>query len=303
MKIGYPCINRSIGCTSNKTFRLKSYSEEKMITTISNNLLCLKKILQYNINHNIFFFRISSDLVPFASHPICIFKWQHYFKNDFKEIGEIINQNKIRISMHPDQFIVLNSIKEDVVKRSINELIYHAEVLDLFNLDFSAKIQLHIGGAYGDKKRSMQRFIDNYLTLNEKIKKRLIIENDDKIYSVKDCLMISEKTHIPVLFDTFHHCLLNYNESIKECIYQIQKTWQQKDGIPMVDYSSQQPNSTKGKHAESIDLIDFIDFINQTKPTDLDIMLEIKNKEKSAQQAEQLLRQDKRFYHPVIIRE
>lgn len=86
MKIGYPCINTSIGCTANSTFRLKNYSEENMVEKINNNLDCLEKILNYNVEKGFLFFRISSDLVPFASHPICTFNWRGYFKKRFREM-------------------------------------------------------------------------------------------------------------------------------------------------------------------------------------------------------------------------
>jgi UV DNA damage endonuclease len=159
MKIGYPCINTSIGCTANSTFRLANYSEENMISKIENNLSCLEKILDYNIDKGLLFFRISSDLVPFASHPICKFKWQEYFKERFKKIGKIIKENNFRISMHPDQFVLLNSPNDKIVQSSIRELEYHCQVLDLMGLDSTAKVQIHVGGAYSNKEESIERFI------------------------------------------------------------------------------------------------------------------------------------------------
>ncbi len=230
-----------------------------------------------------------------SSHPVCTFFWQKHFKKDFFELGQIIKHNNIRISMHPDQFIVLNSNKKEVVKRSIKELMYHAEVLDLMNLDKTSKIQLHLGGAYGDKEKSIQRFIDNYKKLDTKIKKRLVIENDDRIYSLKDCLFLSSKTKIPILFDVFHHKILNNNERTVDGIKEISKTWDSKDGIPMIDYSSQEKDMKKGKHAETIDLNDFKNFLSKTKQYDFDIILEIKDKEKSALRAIKMAKNDPRF--------
>ncbi|MFX1239573.1 MAG: UV DNA damage repair endonuclease UvsE, partial [Promethearchaeota archaeon] len=151
MKIGYPCININLNCRSSRTFRLKSYSEKRLVETIENNLNCLEKILKFNYENGILFFRITSDLIPFASHPIMSFDWQNHFKNKFKLIGSYIKESDMRITMHPGQYTVLNSINLNVVSNSIEELKYHAEVLDLLELDSSAKIITHIGGVYGNK--------------------------------------------------------------------------------------------------------------------------------------------------------
>ncbi|HPM43453.1 MAG TPA: UV DNA damage repair endonuclease UvsE, partial [Candidatus Omnitrophota bacterium] len=177
MKIGYPCINRTIECQGDKTFRLKSYSENRLREVIGNNLRCLAKILDYNTANNILFFRISSELVPFASHPVCKVPWQSIFKPDFIGIGNTIKKQNIRISMHPDQFTLINSRDEDIFGRSVKELLYHAEVLDLMGLDGTAKIQIHVGGVYGDKASSIGRFIKRYQELPGPIRKRLVIEN------------------------------------------------------------------------------------------------------------------------------
>ena len=284
MRIGYPCINRTLDCSVSSTFRLKSYSEDRLKTSIQNNLNCLRRILQFNLENRLCFFRISSDLVPFASHPVNRFSWQKHFQIEFEEIGEFIVKNKMRISMHPDQFTLINSTKDGIFERSKKELVYHAEILDLMKLDTSAKIQIHVGGAYGDKEASMKRFVARFNRLPDSVIRRLVIENDDKLYDVNDCLEISEEIQIPVLFDVFHHKLNNSAmQTLKESFSYIAKSWNEKrDGIPMVDYSSQEPNGLPQQHSETINLEDFGLFLKQTEPFDFDVMLEIKDKEKSA---------------------
>ena len=295
MKIGYPCINRSIGCKSDSTFRLKNYSDERLKSTFESNLNCLKNILKFNWENDLFFFRITSELVPFASHPICKFSWQDYFKGTLKEIGWFIKEYNFRISMHPDQFIVLNTKREDVLNNSINELKYHADVLDGMGLDYCHKIQIHVGGVYGDKERSINRFIERFKGLENRIKKRLVIENDHRSYTLGDCLDINGKVGIPVLFDYFHHQLNSSGEDLQVALGLVSDTWRKKDGIPMVDYSSQHPEKRLQSHAERIDIADFKNFIIESRPYDIDIMLEIKDKENSALEALKVVKKENRF--------
>jgi UV DNA damage endonuclease len=287
MRIGYPCINRTIDCSANCTFRLKSYSETRLMNSIRNNLDCLRRILQFNLEHKLFFFRISSDIIPFASHPINRFDWQKYFQQEFEDIGEFITKNRMRISMHPDQFTLINSLREEIFERSKKELKYHAEILDLMRIDSSAKIQIHVGGVYGNKEESIGRFVTRFNGLDDKIIRRLVIENDDKLYDLSDCLKINALTQIPIIFDIFHHKLNNSaSQSTEDCFQLFPKTWDEKrDGIPMVDYSSQKTNGSPRQHSETIDIEDFAFFLKQTNPFDFDVMLEIKDKEKSALKA------------------
>jgi UV DNA damage endonuclease len=291
MKIGYPCINRGIGCTSNSTFRLASYSVERLIQKVKNNLDCLFKILQHNVQNGFYFFRISSDLVPFASHPVCTFDWAGHFRGQFRKVGDFIREHNIRISMHPDQFVVINSPKDDVVERSVWELEYHCTVLDEMALDSTAKIQIHVGGVYGDKSSATNRFIDRYSFLSKSLKSRLVIENDDRSYRLEDCLSVHEKIGIPILFDTFHHQCLNNGETLRQGLQLSGSTWKESDGIPMVDYSSQQRGQRPGSHAKTLNRASFKKFIHETKGVDFDIMLEIKDKETSAFKALKILRE------------
>ena len=296
MKIGYPCINLTLACKGTKTFRLKSYTEQRLIETVENNLDCLLKTLEFNAEHNIGFFRVTSDLIPFASHPVNTYNWQQHFKSKLEEIGDYTKKHKMRISMHPDQFTLINSLKEDIFQRSSKELAYHAAILDSMQLDTSAKIQIHVGGVYQDKKASMNRFATRFSKLNDNIRRRLVIENDDRLFNIADCLQINEETGIPVLFDVFHHRVNSTPTTVNQALKRAQKTWKTKtDGIPLADYSSQKLNGTPRAHAQSINPDDFQRFLEETKPIDFDVMLEIKDKEKSAIKAVALASQDPRF--------
>ncbi|MBN2364340.1 UV DNA damage repair endonuclease UvsE [candidate division WOR-3 bacterium] len=294
MNIGYPCINRSIDCTSNSTFRLRNFTKENLIAKVENNICCLKKILGFNADKGLLFFRISSDLVPFASHPVMEFDWLNHFKDELKSLGSFIRKNRMRISMHPDQFTIINARDSKIVKRSIEELEYHCDLLDSLGLDSTAKIQIHVGGVYDDKTASKLRFAENYLELPEKIKKRLVIENDDRHYGLKDCMEIYDKIRVPVLFDVFHHEVCNSGEILSEALEKSAKTWSKKNGTPMIDYSSQKRGSRKGSHAETLEKNHFVKFLKDSDGFDFDLMLEIKDKEKSAIKALKLVNEKRR---------
>ena len=292
MKIGYPCINTSIPREASSTFRLASYSEDRLIEVVNSNLNHLEKILKYNVKHNLLFFRISSDLVPFASHPICEFDWQDYFAKKFKTLGKYIKKERIRISMHPDQFVLLNSPQSIIVTNSVRDLTYHSSILDLMGLDSTAKIQIHVGGVYGDKISAIKTFEKNYnVLLSQSIKKRLVIENDDRLYNVNDCLRIHGNTDVPILFDSFHHKCNDGGDSvgIVKAFEMCCDTWKKMDGVPLADYSCQEFGHRRGKHSFTIDLEDFRKFILETRELCYDLMLEIKDKQISALKALELL--------------
>ncbi|MFW9950658.1 MAG: UV DNA damage repair endonuclease UvsE [Candidatus Thorarchaeota archaeon] len=295
MKIGYPCINLTLNCRSSHTFRLKNYSKHKLIETISGNLECLNKILDFNLKNKIQFFRITSDLIPFGSHPVIDVDWQKIFKSKFISIGTFIINNKMRITMHPGQYTVLNSNNIDVYNKSIEDLKYHVDVLDLLGLDASAKVQIHVGGIYGNKEKSLNRFIERYRNLDGRLKKRLIVENDDKNYNLDDCLVINRATKIPIVFDVYHDECYTSKGSLEEKLLNVKKTWNENDGLPIVHYSSENPLKGRGSHAESIHIAHFKEFLRKSKNVDFDIMLEIKDKEKSAFKAIELAMKDPRF--------
>jgi UV DNA damage endonuclease len=273
MRIGYPCINNSIPRSAPSTFRLASYSESKLVQTVKDNLIHLNEILKYNVKNDLLFFRISSDLIPFASHPICKFAWYKSFQSELLEIGDYIKKYNIRISMHPDQFVILNSPSGKILQNSINELKYHCTLLDAMDLNETAKVQIHVGGVYGNKTEAIYRFIQTCSLVDHSIKKRLVIENDDHLYSLRDCLYIHQQTGLPILFDSFHQECYNNGESLKSTLEAAMATWDRiRDGLPMVDYSSQDTgneidvnnnnnnnnkNRKKGRHAQTIDMTSF----------------------------------------------
>jgi len=135
-----------------------------------------------------------------------------------------------------------------------------------------------------------------YNDLEERLKRRLVIENDDRQYTVRDCLRIHDKTKAPVVFDTLHHELNSSGETERGALEMLSPTWGLEDGIPMVDYSSARIGGRRASHAEAIDLEHFKNFIDKTRSLDCDIMLEIKDKEMSALKAVGIAGGDSRFF-------
>jgi UV DNA damage endonuclease len=292
MKIGYPCVNEAMDCSAANTFRLASYSEERLIAAVSANLTCLRRMLEWNVSQGLLFFRMGSGIVPFGSHEINTFPWQTHFAADFKAIGDYIKSNNLRVSFHPDQFVVLNSPSPDIVQRSIQELVYQGSMLDLMGLDSTAKLQIHVGGLYGDRESAIRRFAEVHATLPTAVQVRLVVENDDRLFPLRDCLELHEMTGVPILFDNFHHECLNHGEPMAEALRLAAGTWDPvADGVPMMDYSSQALGERKGKHTD--DLVDelFAAFLDELRGLDFDMMLEIKNKEVSALRAVVQLRE------------
>ena len=191
--------------------------------------------------------------------------------------------------MHPDQFVLLNASDEKVVESSVCELEYHARALDLMGLPVTAKLQIHVSGVYGDKQAGITRFVERYRGLPRPIRRRLVVENDDRSYTVADCLEVNRLTGAPVLFDVFHHKVNSAGEAMRESLCRCAATWRKRDGLPMVDFSSQAPGQRRGRHAEHLDRRDFRQFLAQARGIDCDVMLEIKDKEQSALQASALV--------------
>ncbi len=293
MRIGYPCINRKIGCTPNSTFRLINYSDELCVEKTRSNLACLIEVLKFNVDNGLHYFRISSDLVPFASHPICKVKWWRSLKKEFNKIGRFISDNSIRVTMHPDQFVLINSSRKDVVEKSIAELLYHARVLDLMQTEISSKIQIHVGGVYGDKPSAIEKFLTEFEKLPKEVTSRLAVENDDRLYSLSDCVFINRQCGVPIVFDVFHHACLSNGEDVRFAMEEALRTWRKDDGALMVDFSTQKRGARKGAHAEHLNVKMLEKFFKTVKGLNFDLMLEVKDKEQSAIEALKLARKMK----------
>jgi UV DNA damage endonuclease len=291
MNLGYACINMTLGeqtpkITTNrsmvkKTFHQKgiSYASELALQ----NSRDLFEIIKWNVANNIKVFRISSDMMPWASE-YNVEDMPDYTKisNILKGCGTYARENGLRLTSHPGPFNVLVSPNPKVVENTIKDLELHGKIFDLLGLDLTPynKINIHCNGVYGDKLSAMDRFCSNFEKLSDSVKKRLTVENDDKasMYSVSDLMYIHKKIGIPIVFDYHHHQFCTGDLSEQQALELALTTWPV--GIkPIVHYSE-----SKALHEENSKLkpqahSDYIKQLPNTYGLAVDIMVEAKAKE------------------------
>lgn len=282
IRIGYACVNTRLPAP-NRTCRLKNATAKNIIDLAGENIARLKPILEWNLRYRISLFRISSEVIPFGSHPANRVRWRDLFARELSELGRFIRMHGIRVSMHPGQFTVLNSPHRKVVENSVKELEYHTCFLDALELDQRHKVVVHLGGIYNDKPSSLMRFIASCKNLAPRVRARLVIENDERCYSIADALIASKAIGVPAVFDVFHH---RWNpalqsRSLRSIIQAAARTWRGRDGRPKIHYSDQWPGMPPGTHSQSIRTAAFVKFYDEIRDLDVDIMFEVKDKERS----------------------
>ena len=292
IRLGYVSIALNLPkVTASSTVTYTNYckitSEEEKINKLKkvtlSNLEDLYTILKYNNEKNIHFYRITSNLVPLATHPLVEgWNYRDIFKKDFERIGKFIRDNNMRVDTHPDQFNVINSVRDEVVESTIKNLTFHDNLFRDISYP-EGKMVLHVGGAQGGKKAAMDRFITNFANLPQEIKERMILENDDKTFTAKEVLHICKEIHIPMVLDIHHHLCNNEGEKIEDYIGEIFHTWDHEKFPPKVHISSPKEGPLDRRHADFINIEEFLNFMNicKTINRDLDIMIEAKEKDRA----------------------
>jgi UV DNA damage endonuclease len=280
MSIGYACLNIGTPGTKMRSVMQRNATAEKLTEVTAHNLAALEKMIDYNRKNNIKLFRISSDLIPFGSSPVNMLPWWDIHQEAFQSIGAKIEKSGMRVSFHPGQYTVLNSPTEDVVARAIQDLDYHNKMLECLGVGNAHKIILHVGGSYGDKTAAMERFAANFERLSDAVKHRLVIENDDRLYNIEEVLELANQLEIPAVFDNLHHAVnpLPAGGTDNYWIREAGKTWKEEDGRQKIHYSQQAPGKRPGAHTDTIVLDTFLDFYGKLEEKQIDIMLEVKDK-------------------------
>lgn len=280
VRLGYVAICNALNVTSSSPYNYSDYLKyndfHKLEEIIISNLMALNEIIDYNIKNNIHFYRISSKLIPLATKDDVNFDYIYKYKKYYNKIGKKIRDSKMRVDFHPDQYCILNSVKEDVVYNSIKILEYHYKLLDALGVNDKVLI-LHVGSSTFGKDNSIKRFINSYNKLPLYLKKCIAIENDDKVFNVSDVIKISNNTGIPIVLDYHHHMCNKSNIDINA----IFDSWG--DKVPKVHFSSPRGKKDFRSHNDYINGDNFICFIEFLKKydRDVDIMLEAKCKDDS----------------------
>ena len=287
IRLGYACITETLtGITTSSSYTYTNYTKEqnktKLDRIIKSNLTDLGKILDYNISNNIHFYRLSSKLIPLATKKEVVFNYLSKYDKYYEYLSKKIEDSRMRVDLHPDQFCVLNSTNKDIVKNSIEILKYHYNILNKLKIKNKVLV-LHVGSNAFGKSNSLTRFINNYMILPKSIKDTIVVENDDKVFNIKDCLYLNEKLNVPIVLDYHHHFCNNDGINLYDYIEDIFNTW--KNINPKVHFSSPK-NLTKKEirsHNDYIDSNKFIEFVEDIKHLDydIDIMIEAKKKDEA----------------------
>ena len=283
IRLGYVAITNALDVTSSSAFTFKEFSKnndyEKLDKVIKSNFESLIEILNYNIKNNIHFYRLTSKLIPLATLNKVKFEYIDKYKMYYDRISSIINENNMRIDVHPDQFCVLNSTNKQIVDNSIGILEYHYSILNALNIK-NKIIILHVGSNTFGKENSIKRFINNFNKLPDYLKEVIAIENDDKIFNAKDVLYICKNLSIPFVFD-YHHHKCNPCDNIENVMGDILNTWKKINPKMHISSSKNKTKKDFRSHNDYINYNDFNELINLIKPLkkDIDIMVEAKMKD------------------------
>lgn len=285
IRLGYVALPVSIPVTSSKTITLTTYKklgkkkgEEKRTKILEENLNNFLEILKYNESNEIHFYRMSSHLVPLLTYPDSYDNILKKYRDELKNIGIYINNHGMRVDMHPDQYLVLNSIHSNIVDSTIMSLNYYDTLMNYLNMQ--TNIILHIGSGQEGKSQSMKRFEAGFYRLKKSIQNKIALENDDRIFNIRNTLSLAKKIHVPMVLD-YHHFLVNRNnERIEDYIVDIFSTWKT---TPKIHFSSPKSKKEKRSHHDYIDSNTFIDFLEKVKfcGIDFDVMIEAKQKEEA----------------------
>lgn len=313
VRFGYVAMSTVVeNASPSKTMTMASFNKiqdreaalNKLVRIAKENLHNTLRLLRHNVAHDIQVYRFSSKLIPLATHQD-LSDWSPMpeLAEDFAELGSFVKKHQMRVSFHPDHFTVLSTPRPEVLKSSIKDLNHHVAMLEAMGLSAAAKNNIHIGGAYGDKKSAAARFIEQAGQLEASILERLTLENDDKTFNVPETLSVCQQLGLPMVLDIHHQWINNEGEEPWELWGEILQTWStpyaqagsesDKPLPPKIHVSSPKSVTDPRGHADGIEPTPLVAFLREAAPITprLDVMIEAKAKDSALLQLMQDLEQ------------
>lgn len=261
-------------------YRSRKYTTEQISGTYEHNVEALIRMLPRLVSSGISLFRISSAMFPLADQvdPV-LWRGNERLNELLSKAGKIVKDSNMRVTTHPGQFCVLSSDSQNVVDKAITELNIHGWMFDSMGLDRSTRYAINIHGGKSGRIDALARRIDE---LNDSVRCRLTLENDETAYSVVDLLGVYRSTGVPIVFDTHHHVFNDDSLSMEEAMDATMETW--KDGVlPLQHISNTQPGLEGGnfidrrKHSDMIHYVpdSQLKFLRERK---IDVEVEAKHK-------------------------
>lgn len=295
IQLGMCCINTVLRnqkppVFSSRKMIMRSIKEkgiEVLKEKIIQNLKDTLTLIEWNERNGIKVFRLSSELFPHMTNPEVEPYTFDFARELLTEIGIKANHYNQRLTFHPGPFNVVGSPNRSSFLKTITELKYHADVLDLMGMGRDSVMVVHGAGTYGDKELTKTRWCSQFAELPDNVKERLVLENCEKSFSIIDCLEVSERINIPVVFDTHHfecYKLLHPDEEFEPAefyIPMILETWRRRNIKPKF-HISEQGTGRLGHHSDYIEVIpEYLLEIPSKYCVDIDIMIEAKQKEQA----------------------
>lgn len=294
VRFGYVAMSvQLVNCSPSKTVTFKNYrglSEKdpeaalNKLKRISRENLCnTLRLLRHNLANGVMIYRFSSKIIPLATHPE-LSDWDYIedLKENLKIIGKLVNESNMRVSFHPDHYSLINSPREEVFNSSMADFLHHCRVLDAMGLGENAKLVTHVGGAYKNKKNSLEIFVANWEKIPPAVASRITLENDDKIYTALDTLGLCERINVPMVLDLHHHfCNHEDHSQLEDIVTRFVQTWKGTGLPPKIHVSSPKSNTEIRSHSDYVnpgDVFPFLKIMAQTGE-DIDIMVEAKQKD------------------------
>ncbi|RYG73464.1 UV DNA damage repair endonuclease UvsE [Lentibacillus lipolyticus] len=292
VRLGYVAMSVHLqNASPSKTMTYSNFSRmedreaavHKLETIAQTNLANCLRLLKHNLAHDITFFRLSSKLVPLATHPeLSDWDYMQAIAEPLDDLKQFLKEHPMRVDFHPDHFVLLNSPKKEVLQNSIRTLRMHHHLLEGMGIDPVSRCVLHVGGGYGDKEKALEQFIHNWAFVPRDLQRMIILENDDKTFTPADTLYLCEKLELPMVFD-YHHYLANHEklENWREMWDRMAATWERTQLPVKMHISSPQSAEKYRAHADYVDsemFMDFLQEINGSVPQ-IDCMIEAKQKD------------------------